>query len=675
MIEQVLNNIRDALLAEARHSPGLLSDLAGLEQYVAESYDARSFIELLQNADDAGASRFAIHRAGNLLIVANNGRCFTQADFESLCRSAASTKSRGESIGYRGIGFKSVVGFARTIHLVSGDLAVTFSRERTALEVPKATRVPLVRIPHPLEQSDHARFAAMIDTLSRDGLSTAFVFDGLVADGIEKEFAAFDPSAMLFLRSVQHVELQTDTKVVISASRQMVDARTRKIEINSNGNNSQWLLIEQDDVAVGLQCNGKRVEKLNEREAVVHAFLPTHEPTGLAVKLHGDISTDPSRTRVVFDERTAAGIDQMARLLVELLEQALSGTMSADPVSVVEAIMPLSDPRMAAFQRRSFKSDLMAAMQRCADGRFNSLRCRPAWLNLADFETLSLASEVRSVPRRLDCVNGLNGFLRYLGAKEASFDEISASIHRATVSVQGAAEIVSYLTKQYVTKSISTKQIDQDWPLWPVGGQLLSFKQVRESTAGLDDGFIDRITEQGGIHSELKRMVTDISNPATADILIPLAAPVRDEASGEASQDRERNTTSRLQPLSLKRWRSAEQQVANLLVAQGWVVEDVSRQNIGYDLDAVSSDGEHRYVEVKAIDHGGQAFILTSNEEAVAREKGGRYELAIVRQTSDVLEVAFIRDPAKQLNMTRQCRQWVWECSDYQYTPQRFPLE
>jgi hypothetical protein len=32
--------------------------LAGLERYVAESYDARSFVELLQNADDAGAERF-----------------------------------------------------------------------------------------------------------------------------------------------------------------------------------------------------------------------------------------------------------------------------------------------------------------------------------------------------------------------------------------------------------------------------------------------------------------------------------------------------------------------------------------------------------------------------------------------------------------------------------------
>src|SRR5918997_4111086 len=147
----MLEEVRRPLLEEARRSPDLLSDLAGLEQYVAESYDARSFVELLQNADDAGASRFAVQRSGEFLLVANDGRPFTRTDFESLCRSAASHKHRGTTIGYRGIGFKSVVGFAETVYVFSGELEAVFSRERTAREVPGASRVPLVRIPHPVE--------------------------------------------------------------------------------------------------------------------------------------------------------------------------------------------------------------------------------------------------------------------------------------------------------------------------------------------------------------------------------------------------------------------------------------------------------------------------------------------------------------------------------------------
>jgi len=127
--------------------------------------------------------------------------------------------------------------------------------------------------------------------------------------------------------------------------------------------------------------------------------------------------------------------------------------------------------------------------------------------------------------------------------------------------------------------------------------------------------------------------------------------------------------------LSLKRWRSAEQQVFLLLQGKGWDVEDVSRQNIGYDIEGKTLQGREVYIEVKSIDYPGQSFIMTSNEEAVARQKGDAYYLALVYQTNDWLEVAFIEDPVSQLALTRQCRNWVWECTSYNFLPNRIQLE
>ena len=75
----------------------------------------------------------------------------------------------------------------------------------------------------------------------------------------------------------------------------------------------------------------------------------------------------------------------------------------------------------------------------------------------------------------------------------------------------------------------------------------------------------------------------------------------------------------------------AEQQVLELLRALGWQVEDVSRQNIGYDIGGRDPEGEDAFVEVKSVDIPRQPFTLTSNEEAVAREKGTAYRLALVR--------------------------------------------
>ena len=88
-------DIRNAFLAEASNAPSLFADLAKVELYIAESYRARALIELLQNADDAGATTVRIVEDEDRLIVANDGRVFTSADVESLCRSGASQKQHG----------------------------------------------------------------------------------------------------------------------------------------------------------------------------------------------------------------------------------------------------------------------------------------------------------------------------------------------------------------------------------------------------------------------------------------------------------------------------------------------------------------------------------------------------------------------------------------------------
>ena len=74
--------------------------------------------ELLQNSDDAGSTVVTITELGDRTWSwANNGRPLTSADAEALCRSASSTKRRGgDSIGYRGIGFKSLAAIASRIH-------------------------------------------------------------------------------------------------------------------------------------------------------------------------------------------------------------------------------------------------------------------------------------------------------------------------------------------------------------------------------------------------------------------------------------------------------------------------------------------------------------------------------------------------------------------------------
>lgn len=66
--QEQLQAVQDIFVNEAISAPRLFADLAKMEQYIAESYKSRSFIELIQNADDAGAKRFGIHQIGQPLL-------------------------------------------------------------------------------------------------------------------------------------------------------------------------------------------------------------------------------------------------------------------------------------------------------------------------------------------------------------------------------------------------------------------------------------------------------------------------------------------------------------------------------------------------------------------------------------------------------------------------------
>jgi hypothetical protein len=63
---------------------------------------------------------------------------------------------------------------------------------------------------------------------------------------------------------------------------------------------------------------------------------------------------------------------------------------------------------------------------------------------------------------------------------------------------------------------------------------------------------------------------------------------------------------------------------------------------------------------------------MTNNEFAAAQYKQQNYFIAIVLQNKDVLEISLINNPVNKLDLKRQCVQWVWECSEYDYNPMQF---
>ncbi len=83
-------------------------------------------------------------------------------------------------------------------------------------------------------------------------------------------------------------------------------------------------------------------------------------------------------------------------------------------------------------------------------------------------------------------------------------------------------------------------------------------------------------------------------------------------------------------------------------LAQGRSPEDVSSQNLGFDIRSKSPDGTFRYIEVKARAQEGK-IALTPNEWLMARRLGNEYWLYVVVNASKEPELYTIQNPAEKL--------------------------
>jgi hypothetical protein len=86
--------------------------------------------ELLQNADDAGATEASVSIEDGAFIFEHNGEDFTEEHFASLCRFGYSNKRSLHTIGFRGIGFKSTFSLGEKVELFTPTLSVEFHKNR-----------------------------------------------------------------------------------------------------------------------------------------------------------------------------------------------------------------------------------------------------------------------------------------------------------------------------------------------------------------------------------------------------------------------------------------------------------------------------------------------------------------------------------------------------------------
>lgn len=113
---------------QLERNPGLAGPWRQLFKQVQSPRHVLS--ELLQNADDAGATQASARIEDGAFVFEHDGGDFTEEHFASLCRFGYSNKRALHTIGFRGIGFKSTFSLGNRVELFTPTLSLCFENRR-----------------------------------------------------------------------------------------------------------------------------------------------------------------------------------------------------------------------------------------------------------------------------------------------------------------------------------------------------------------------------------------------------------------------------------------------------------------------------------------------------------------------------------------------------------------
>jgi hypothetical protein len=277
--------LQRTLVAEHGQAPGLFREIARMEELLADTYRDRVPYELLQNSDDAGSTTVVVEDLGDgRFRWSNDGRPLDAADVEALCRSANSTKTRGgDSIGYRGIGFKSLAAIAARIEVRSAGVRFAFDRATAAalLGTSAEDAVPLIRIP-----------AEVGPDAPVDGVAfTVRCRPDAAGAGVP---GAVDPLSALFLRHV------TEIRTRMAGGRQdiRIERGASRVVLRLGEEAAAFALLRHGAATVAVPLDARALAMTGVRGRLA-CFLPLQDDVGLPVIVSGDVLTDPSRTHAV----------------------------------------------------------------------------------------------------------------------------------------------------------------------------------------------------------------------------------------------------------------------------------------------------------------------------------------------------------------------------------------
>ena len=681
MFRDAIKNASEMFIKEAHESPMLLADMAALELYMGESYSERTFIELLQNADDALSSKVLITIHDQDVFFANNGRAFDEQDLYSICRSGASNKERGKAIGYRGVGFKSAAALTSDIIIYSDKTYFTFSKAVCAniLNRPQSM-IPTIRIPLLLDSVPDS-IKERIQEYEERGYTTVFIFRHAQTSSIINEIDTLTSGMFLFLNNIKECEISSrGCTQSFKVFRTLVE-NARQISIESNFTTDNWVVFSNAATSIAFLVEDDIIVPCSDSESVFHCYLPALDKTGYQCKINGDFSTDPSRKHLIYDEHTQVSLLRVSELIFEILKAAIHSKNCKLYKNLFNIFFCSSIFTKAGIELNNLMRDMLSTQGWLLLNSGNQVSASEYRVFPSEYESIdiqiirklsSYAHNYSLSDYVYDAIDRADAFLQQFSTIKFSTSElviISSEpefISRVNIETMSklVADIITRARNEYIVLQKSTDFRSILFPtetheyksLTTIAIQKLEvLKDFQALLANqLSNAEVIWFLNETGI--ELAPQLSQISQ-------LPSEINRSEETSIASKHYEHHNNIVNLKP-HVTRWRGAETKCVEIERFWGNSAKDVSIRNEGYDVFSTTSAGVPRYIEVKSVKRDWE-FSLTNNEYTAAAQFENNYFVCLICEDDTKLRVKYICNPLSNATFEKRIRQWEWVCLKY----------
>lgn len=287
----------------------------------ARDYEGRELLELIQNADDAGADSVWISLSGKRLVISNNGdQPFTVDGYASVMRSDQSTKFDSKYIGCKGLGFRSILNWTSTIAIRSRiapdsdkGIECRFSQKIAteaytslkqfwgALDADVEAFLDQIRQtsgrPVPLSILAVPEVAEWTPRDSTTEIELE-LSDGIIDEVRTALKSLADSSFYLFLHHLRKLTIDIDGEGTVIECHPSYDGRTF---ISINGERQEWLVERYENLDEKISAGAARrinPDAGDHHAAFLHSFFPTRIRPGYGCVLHASVELDKSRNDI-----------------------------------------------------------------------------------------------------------------------------------------------------------------------------------------------------------------------------------------------------------------------------------------------------------------------------------------------------------------------------------------